>query len=203
MKKFFSASIFAFLSFLAFPLIAFASDGTFTASNYSFDPITHILSFTASNFNPPRPSDIGGINDFSIANYNSSGNFVLDYYNYSLNPSAPVLPGLTTDFNSSVTYNYYWHADLPTNSDPVYLRVSQGSPGPYRSQPIPANQLLTSTSPTPTPPQTGTDGTFTASNYSFDPITHTLTFTATNFNPPRPSDIVGINNFSIPNNISI
>ncbi|HSA83584.1 MAG TPA: hypothetical protein VLF20_01710, partial [Patescibacteria group bacterium] len=171
-------------------------EGTFTASNYSFDPITHVLSFNASNFNPPRTTGISDINDFAITMYNSAGQFVLDYYNYSVAPcNQGTIFNLTAIFNQEVCYNQYWHADLPTNDAIVYLRIAQGGSGNYHSQPIHADELFTSV-PTPTgTPSTG--GTFTASNYHFDPVTHVLSFTASNFNPPRSASTDIVNDFAI------
>jgi hypothetical protein len=174
-------------------------EGTFTASNYSFDPVTHLLQFTASNFNPPRTSGIGVINDVGISLYNQFGQLVLDYFSYNtFDCFEGNLFNLTTVFDQEVCYNEFWHADLPTNDSPVYLRIAQSASGNYRSQPIPANELLTTIpSPTPEPTGTPTEGTFIASDYSYDPVTHKLTFTASNFDPPRSVGTGEVNDFGI------
>src|SRR2546426_3383783 len=44
-----SAFIFSGFIFLAFPFIALASNGSFTASNYSYDPSSHELQFDISD----------------------------------------------------------------------------------------------------------------------------------------------------------
>src|SRR6266699_769669 len=181
MKKF-AAFLLAFIAFLSFSSLAFADvEGSFTASNISYDPTAHTLSFDVSNFSSDtaliNPINMIGILDLNAnwSDYNNTLSTTCSNYTH-----CSVTMG-QSDNNFSFPTNHNFAIGL--------IRFTTNNPE-FHSQSLSYSDLFPSSTPTPTPGSgcyvTGPEncvGTFTASNASYNPSTKVLTFGSSNFTP--------------------
>ena len=164
-----SSSFFTLLAFLTFGSVYAFASGTFTASNIYFDPNTSQLSFTASGFSPSLVSQSGS-NTICLGSTNDD-NQVDGNHEYCYETGSSFF-SLTNPFNFNhiLSVNSY-----RPSSGTVYLLVvdnqSGGNQTNYFSQPLTYSTDF------------GFDGSFTASNVSYDPATSHLTFHASGMSP--------------------
>jgi PKD repeat protein len=133
------------ISFLSFPFTAFAAGGTFTASNYSYDINSHLLSFHGNNFSPDNANWWRyGICDIPISGQNALTNNTDCAYTDGIH-----LTGDNLDVSVTLTNGL-----LSLSSGNVYIVMEDYNTGQeWLSQSI---SDLFNSSPTPTPTPTST-----------------------------------------------
>src|SRR6266566_3142724 len=157
MIKRISAIIFGLITFLTLPIIAFASDGTFTASNVHYNSFSHALSFHASSFTVGTGTTIH-IAGISSCNTTGCGNTNTEFYctDNSTTLTDPIDYSCTLNSNSNYRPNY---------GDTVYLEFQAGGNQLY-------SQAFTLSAPPPN---------FTASNVFYSTSSNALAFDASSF----------------------
>lgn len=157
--------------------------GNFTASNVHYNPTTQELSFHASGFSQPVTS----ANMIGITSCNVGGCSVGSTEFYAV--FDPLTITDPYDFNATLSLGNY----TPTCGT-VYVEFSDSGATYQRmwSQPLNYSDITGS-------PCVSEFGTFTASNVHYNPVTHELSFTASNFSQPvTQASNIGITNCNTP-----
>lgn len=165
----FISSFVTLVAFLTFGSVYAFASGTFTASNIYFNPNTSQLSFTASGFSPNLVSQSGS-NTICLGSTNQD-NQVDGNHEYCYETGSNFF-SLTDPFNFNhiLSVNSY-----RPSSGTVYLLVVDNQAG--------GNQTNYFSQPLTYSTDFGFDGSFTASNITYDPATSHLTFHASGMSP--------------------